>query len=380
MDHKSTESPHEHKRIGRFRRYVLAPASILLTIAYVLSFVGEVRETMHKRHEEHPAESEPSVWVGMRDSVDRQLQQIRGVDARSLAGSFSRDLDTHDCSWRFQCKERPVRWVLPSLPAQRPVDLKAFGVDTTLSRASAALAGQPAASQVSKVHPLPTPAGPHKDLSNAFDTVQPKQVFSDEDLHALLVEKPKGTVLQQIPTKEEALPAPSAFNLQNNAPALAQLNQQDSGAQKLLLEQDMPPAAVIRFGVIPIPTFHTIFGTARALRVTLSRIGSTGGWAVAMFLICTFFYAVILKSLSTGRDGNPLVALIMAVGAPVGIPLMVQCVQWVAGGLFYGVSWVLGEIVLLAAYAGGIGLIAALPHIYKAPREVIEAAEVIRNV
>jgi hypothetical protein len=336
MDHKSTESPHEHKRIGRFRRYVLAPASILLTITYVISFVGEVRETMHKRHEEHPAESEPSVWVGMRDSIDRQLQQIRGVDAMSLAGSFSSDLDTHDCSWSFQCKERSVHWVLPRLPAQRPVDLKAFGVDTTLSSASAALAGQPAASQVSKVHPLPTPAGPHKDLSHAFDTVQPKQVFSEEDVHALLAEKPKGTVLQQSPTEaKEALPAPSAINLQNNAPTLAQVIEHDSGAQKPLLEQDMPPAAVIRFGVIPIPTFHTIFGTPRALRVTLSRIGSAGGWAVAMFLICTSFYAVIWKSLSTGRDGTPLAALILIVGAPVGIPLMVQCVQWVAGGLIW---------------------------------------------
>jgi hypothetical protein len=427
-EHKGSGLHHEPSTAGKFRRYIVAPASIISTVLYVFFFIGEVREKFHHSDGPESGKPEPSLFEAMRTSVDHQLQQIRSVDAKSLGATFGDDLDSHDCNWRFQCKDRfnlkrllpvpgqPFAAILgsnahqPSTsiftpptstihPLTEPAHITDFS--KLFDKSESSSSHTPTLEQTSRPNTTGEPAQPHlnqKQIDEILANInmQKNQSASSIPLRKELKAEPQKISQEDTDnfiTQLRKNPPPADSTLQGtaqpkttqNSPAIAVQNNSDTVTHALDDFQKNPspyesPTAYIHFGFIFLPTFHTIFGTPRALKLTLRQIGSAGGWAIIMFLACAFLYFVIMLGLAGGRDGNPLIALTMIVASPVAIAYMVQFVQWVAGGMFYGVSWVLGEVVLLLAYAGGLSLLVALPHIYKAPREVIEAAEVIRNV
>jgi hypothetical protein len=398
-DHKGSGAHPERSPAGKFRRFVVAPASLILTILYVIFFVGEVREKFHLFEETHPDEPRPSLLQAMRSSVDQQLQQIRSVNARALGAALGNDLDTHDCSWRFQCKERPANYVFPPLTSVQPHGSRPLTPSTSIFTQKSSEPSQ------SQIHPLALSEHP-TDLSHAFDQDDSSErkvhppALSQSEINAILLRGKKNPLLNDqqstplLPLKKTAPTAddkaqPSSIEQlgddQKNNASLVFQNHDESPIHSIknppheaAASFQTPPQAVIHLGFVPIPTFHTIFGLPRALNFAVGEIKSAGGWAVVMFLACGLLY--LLLTFAAARDAAPLFAFVMIMVAPIVITYMVQFVQYVAGGLFYGVSWVLGECVLLLAYAGGLGLLLALPHIYKAPREVIEAVEVIRNV
>ena len=133
-------------------------------------------------------------------------------------------------------------------------------------------------------------------------------------------------------------------------------------------------------GPLPIPTFHTIFGTPHALRAAAASIGAAGGWAVLMFISCTILYFAIWLLLARGDDNRGFFYLWMIMAAPIGIPLVVAAFQLVAGFFIVGVNWALGLLIYVASLASALSLIVAVPHIVKAPREVLEAAESMHHL
>jgi hypothetical protein len=405
---KSSGSRHEHSAAGKFRRYVVAPASILSTVLYVFFFVGEVREKFHHAEESHETGPKPSLLEAMRASVDHQLQQIRSVDAKSLGSSFGNDLDTHDCNWRFHCTVRAVNFFSLVGSSGSSEQLQANRT-SLLSQQNATPRTSIFTPSAPTIHSLAQPSHQSVDLSHSFDeananaglTASPNRApihpLSQKEIDDLFNKMHKASVPDQ-PQQESAQPLhvekdqPLA-QLQNNSTAAAPANAPSSEPQiknealsravermQAAYTSEGPPKAVIRFGPIPVPTFHTLFGTPHALGLAAGKISSSGPWAVTLFFLCTCCYLGIVIGIGSEDRGSALIAYIMVMASPVVVPFMVLFVQWVAGGLFHGVSWVFGELVLLAAYAGGLSLIVALPHIFKAPREVVEAAEVIRNV
>lgn len=290
---KGSEPQHQHHPRGPFRRFVVAPATIIATILYVYFFFGEVRQKLHELEEARP---QPPLVLAIQQTVGYQVQQIRNVDALSLGGTYGSDLHNHNCNWHLECTT-----IEPEKPFVLPKD-DCWSCQT-----------------------LNKPSG---------------QTVEDRDLQAAI--------------------------------------------SRLTAPKPPPPRDFIFLGPIPVPTFHTIFGTPRALAVTISRIWCAGGWAVGMFLVCTLFYILVWRLLTRKdeSDGAALYTLLLLAAAPVSIPLLVQSVQWAATGIFDGISWVLCGIVLFGLYVGGLGLSlwVAVPHIYKAPHEIAEAAEIIRRV
>ncbi len=264
----------EHRKQTPFRRFVLAPVSLIATVLYVCFFVSEVIEHFH--HTATESEPKTSLLEQMQEGVNHQLSQIRSVNADFLTGSYIADLDTYDCTWYLHCRLRN---------------------DDAQAAAEAA---------------------------------------------------------RDCPTCPQWL---SRFHLATP-----------------------PPQLVIPFGPFPVPTFHLIFGTPHALAVLVQNVWHAGFWAVVMFLTCTVIHFALFRLLFTKDGFNPILFVMMFLTAPLIITVLVQIIQWIATGLFNGVSWAIGELVLVVAYSSALSIVVALPHIWKAPREVIEAAEVIRNV
>jgi hypothetical protein len=141
-----------------------------------------------------------------------------------------------------------------------------------------------------------------------------------------------------------------------------------------------PPDLVTKIGGAPIPTWHTFFGAPHALRVTAVKIAAAGPWAVITFLTCTVIYfSLALLSGSKTEKVPPLIVLIVITVAPFGITVLANLFQWAATKAFDAVSWALGLLVWVIGYSAAISLAVAVPHVLKAPREVIEATELIRH-
>lgn len=273
MEHTTTQ----HKKRGPFRRFVLAPFSIIATVLYVFFFGGEVLESLHHPHPSKPeSESRPPLIERLHSNVEHQLEEIRRIDAAQLGGTFIGDLDSQDCTWYFQCSSRDLDY-------------------------------------------------------------------------------------QQAVAQFRACPmCPKAREKYEAARAL--------------------PKLIIPFGPIPIPTFHLIFGLPHALAIASQAIGRAGFWAVTMFLTCAVIYVALCRLLLAKDQSNLLVIWMMIVSSPLAIILLVQVIQALAAFVFRSISWALGELVIIFAYSSALSLVVAIPHVWKAPREVIEAAEVIRNV
>ena len=142
-------------------------------------------------------------------------------------------------------------------------------------------------------------------------------------------------------------------------------------------QEVVPPELTFKVGGAPIPTWHTVFGAPHALLITAVKIFAAGPWAVIMFLSCTIIYfglAIITLSRSN-EDVPPFIVLIVLTVSPLGITLLANGFRWATTEAFQGINWALGLLVSVIAYSTAISLAVAIPHILKAPREIVEAAE-----
>ena len=100
-----------------------------------------------------------------------------------------------------------------------------------------------------------------------------------------------------------------------------------------------------------------------------------------MFLACTVLYFGIASIAATrSKDGvHPFIALIVITCSPLGITLLANIFQWAATRLFLGLSWAVSLLASIVVYSAAISLAVSLPHIWKAPREIYESAELIRR-
>ncbi|MEO6807230.1 MAG: hypothetical protein ABI286_11550 [Edaphobacter sp.] len=130
--------------------------------------------------------------------------------------------------------------------------------------------------------------------------------------------------------------------------------------------------------ILYIPTARTIKGTPHALREAMKQIWDTGGWAIAMFLSCTVIWAAIVW-LTAAKGESALMVYCMVLGALPAISIMVSVVQLASEQLLKAGSW-LAVVPIVAVHSGALTLLVGLPHIFKAPREVGEAAEVFRKI
>lgn len=141
-----------------------------------------------------------------------------------------------------------------------------------------------------------------------------------------------------------------------------------------------PTRLVIPVGPLPVPTFHTLFGTPHALGTAASSIAAAGRWAVLMFISCSVIYAIVLILLFRSSENRGFFYFWMIMAAPFGIPAVVTCFQFIATLVFHGIHWALGLLVVVCGWASALSLIVAVPHIVKAPHEVLEAAENMREL
>lgn len=129
-----------------------------------------------------------------------------------------------------------------------------------------------------------------------------------------------------------------------------------------------------------IPTLRAIRGTPYALFKTAGAIGSAGGWAIVMFLSCTVIWVVLLVRVANGE--TPMVAYLMVISAPLGISLLVMCVQWICkGALELGLAGCLISAGLLAlAPSTALAMAVEFHHLLKVPGEAVEGIAKVRSI
>jgi len=149
----------------------------------------------------------------------------------------------------------------------------------------------------------------------------------------------------------------------------------------LPIASDPPPKLMIHFGPIPIPTWHSISGAPRAFIDAARKIATAGMWAIAMFTSCTVIWIALL--IGAARSETPLVAYFMLVGAPLGISLMVLCVQHICLAVLntFGIlGCVLAVGITGLLHSAALALAVGFRHIAKTPHELIEETHKLKSV
>ena len=135
--------------------------------------------------------------------------------------------------------------------------------------------------------------------------------------------------------------------------------------------------------IIYIPTLRTIHGTPYALWETVKAIRNQGFWVVAMFLSCTVIWLAIVVGSVRSKEPGPmryLVPYLMVLGAVPGISFMVAGMQWMGELVLEKAGSGLGLLVEVLAHSSALALLVSIPHVFKAPREVKEALELLAKV
>jgi hypothetical protein len=134
------------------------------------------------------------------------------------------------------------------------------------------------------------------------------------------------------------------------------------------------------FSGMMIPTGRTIRGTPHAMKVMTGAIVHAGAWAVTMFLACTVIWLALLVLVLTSETGSrTLVPWMMLMAAPMLVPLLVWCVQWVAVAAMDRLGWAVALGVHVAAYSSALALVVGVRHVWKTPHELQELTKVFRE-
>jgi hypothetical protein len=143
----------------------------------------------------------------------------------------------------------------------------------------------------------------------------------------------------------------------------------------------LPPKLLTQFLGFPVPTWHSISGAPRAAYDSAKQIGGAGPWAITMFLSCTIIWFVVLFMAANG-DNNGMIVYAMVVGCPLGISLMVWCVQHLCEAALHlgllGCAITVGIIGALHSVA--LVLAVGFRHIMKTPKELAEEVKELRSV
>lgn len=141
------------------------------------------------------------------------------------------------------------------------------------------------------------------------------------------------------------------------------------------------PRLLVRFGPLPIPTWHTISGAPRALLQLARAVAGSGWWATAMFLACAVFWFAVLVSLLNAD--NLIAGWMMLIGAPIGISWCVWAVQHMCMGLLHAFGVVGGGFAVLLMglmHSAALTLVIGFRHLYMTRRELAEEVEKLRGV
>ena len=172
-----------------------------------------------------------------------------------------------------------------------------------------------------------------------------------------------------------------------NCPFIFRCESVDALPRNATLQQRMenatktPPVLFVPWSPIPIPTWHTIAGTPRALWYTAQQIAAAGYWAIAVFLSCTLLWLAML--IRAARSDTLIVGYLMSVGAPLGIGLMVTLTQWLCQAALKSLDAAgCAVVVVFMAILHGtaLALLVGLNHISKAPAEIAEGIEKLKVV
>lgn len=142
-----------------------------------------------------------------------------------------------------------------------------------------------------------------------------------------------------------------------------------------------PPKLIIKIGPIPIPTWHTISGAPRATIDSARAIAKAGVWAIAMFASCTVIWIALL--IGAARGETPLAAYFMLIGGPLGISLMVLCVQHICLAVlntFGLLGCVLAVGITGLLHSAALALAVGFRHIAKTPHELLEETHKLKSV
>jgi hypothetical protein len=410
------------KRPGRFRplarlvpsRRILAFFSITCTVVYVACWIGEaIHATREKLEHPQPHEGVPQKPLPdrVKENVQRQIEEIQRVDAQDLGFTFLYDLKMWDCNWRFHC-------VPSKLSADYATQVILFSrAGQASSQRYRALLLQRATTGVPQgnrsslfTQPLSPGLIPQypNDKWNAYKNSLGIAVSNatKPQNKASAVTRAGSTVESRNPSDRDPISEWQALAAATLAPSdeadlareLALLTEAPPNAETLNPQNDEPPSPDERAFAFnsaqpkllvkgPIPTLHTLLGIPRASFVTVRAILKAGLWAITIFLACGILYfglgapliAVLLSSRGKKDWDNPLILISLLLISPVAVPIAVGGVQWGAVQLGNAVSWTVGLWVMVATWSAAISVLVGIPHVWKAPREVKEAYDVVRH-
>jgi hypothetical protein len=140
-----------------------------------------------------------------------------------------------------------------------------------------------------------------------------------------------------------------------------------------------PPPELFHSWGIPVPTWHTVRGAPFAAMQMARAVWDAGGYARWMFVSCTILWLALLMMVSRA-DGAAYLMYMLVIGAPIWISLMVGLVQWAAGLALRTVGAGLGWLVIALVHVSALGLLLEAPNVWRAPREIREAAEAFHDI
>ena len=142
-----------------------------------------------------------------------------------------------------------------------------------------------------------------------------------------------------------------------------------------------PPALLLHLGPIPVPTWHTISGTPRALRDMAVQVFTAGYWATAMFVSCAIFWVLLLVHFA--RTDQLIGAWMGLIFAPFAVSCCVFLVQHLCMGLMHLLG-VVGAFLVIPVFsalpAGGLSVVINFKHLSGEQKELVEEMHRLKSL
>jgi hypothetical protein len=341
--------------------------------------------------------------VNAKNVVTAQLNELDQIHPMRLGTKYYDVLQHSECTWYFWCHaEAIVPFVHPTLETG---SLPAGSLDALSKGREMALA--PTTPKPPAPATLPSWVHPHEPVTGTEET------RANSDLLNSVVSDKTGGQTESAADRERAA---QIAQIQENLKAETPLRIPDgsgstdnkTGAQPIAPQTlpAIPPGQsdagdlgkniqkaedptqgsdsngklFMGPGFFPISTWRAIRGTPYAVIKTAGAIRDSGWWAIWMFSSCSLIWLVML--VGTARGDTPLLAYFMALMAPLGISVMVTCLQWLCkGALHLGlIGCLVTSGIMALAPSTALALAVGLRHMWKVPSEVAEGIEKIKSI
>jgi hypothetical protein len=348
-----SEQPPAAKRKGLLLRGFWPALTLLLVVLSPWTIGTDLHDASMKAKEEAMHGVTRPFAVYMHETVDAQLVQLGKVNPMGLGLDFYDALEHSDCTWYFWCK-----------------------ANSGASASTRKSAPSPSSANVQPNAVYSDAAERGREMAMAPTAPQP-QIKLPPSVH--FHELPQGTGQQ--PTGVDAGESPSSIASAAHAPdPLSSLpGNLKKAADPQAANNSQEPLSIGSWPLV-LPTWRSIRGTPFALIKTVGAIRFAGYWAIGMFLSCTLIWVMLL--LRAARGETPVIVYPMTIGAPVFVPLMVACLQWLCqGALRFGLGGGLIAAGLFSlAPSTALALAVGLHHLYKVPGEAIEGVEKLKSL